>query len=79
MADEPDNLVLERLRDIRGVLGTLAQDVSDIKSRLGRLESQNAVSLSQIQVTLAEHSVRFDRIDERLARLERRTGLVEST
>lgn len=77
MAEEPENLVLERLRDIRGVLDTLALDVVDIKSRLGRLQTQTAVSLSQIQVTLAEHSGWFDRVDERLGRWERRANLVE--
>ena len=59
------------------MLGAVTQDVADIKSRLGRMESQTAVSLSQLQVTLAEHSTRFDRIDERLAHLERRANLVD--
>jgi hypothetical protein len=77
MAEDADNLVLERLREIRGMLGAVTQDVADIKSRLGRMESQTAVSLSQLQVTLAEHSTRFDRIDERLAHLERRANLVD--
>ena len=32
----------------------------------------------QIHVTLARHSLRFDRIDERLERIERRLDLVEA-
>ena len=77
MAEDTDNLVLERLREIRGMLGAVTQDVADIKSRLGRMETQTAVSFSQVHITLAEHSMRFDRLDDRLARLEHRANLVD--
>lgn len=63
---EPDNLILARLRDIRGVLGVVAEDVASIKLRVGMLEAG-----------YASVSLRVDRLDTRLERIERRLGLVE--
>jgi predicted nucleic acid-binding Zn-ribbon protein len=61
-----DNLILEHLRAIRGVLDRHTEDLREIKVRLGILESQYA-SLSN----------RLDRMDERVARIEKRLDLVE--
>jgi hypothetical protein len=68
MSEQTDNLVLERLREIRGMLGrVLEEDTADIKLRIGMLEAGYA-SMSQ----------RIDRIDVRLERVERRLDLVEA-
>lgn len=68
MAESPENLVLTYLRRIDEKVDRLAEDMREVKSRPGILESQYA-SLSN----------RLDRLDERVARLENRLGLAEAT
>ena len=63
----PDNLVLEHLRAIRGTVERLADDMQEVKGRLGILEQQ-----------YASISTRLDRIDERVNRIEKRLDLVEA-
>jgi hypothetical protein len=62
-----DNLVLERLREIRDMLARVLEDTADVKLRLGMLEAG-----------YASMSLRIDRIDARLERLERRAGLLDA-
>ncbi|HRO12304.1 hypothetical protein [Amaricoccus sp.] len=64
---ETDTLILEHLRAIRATLDRHGEDLREIKGRLGILESQYA-SLSN----------RLDRMDERVARIERRLELYEA-
>lgn len=64
---ETDNIVLEHLRAIRATVDRTAEDIQEIKSRLGILEHQYA-SLSS----------RIDRIDDRVFRIEKRLSLVEA-
>jgi hypothetical protein len=78
MADEPENLVLEHLRAIRAVVEQSQTELRELKVRVGRLAVGTARALAHIQVTLAEHSVRFDGTDERLDRIEKRLGLVDA-
>ncbi|MBC7103118.1 MAG: hypothetical protein H5U13_07845 [Parvibaculum sp.] len=68
MTDGPESLVLTYLRRIDEKVDRLAEDMREVKSRLGILESQYA-SLSN----------RLDRLDERVGRLENRLGLAEAT
>lgn len=58
---DPDTIILEHLRAIRGTLDRIAEDMREVKVRLGFLETQYA-SLSN----------RLDRMDERVGRIERR-------
>ncbi|MCB1511737.1 MAG: hypothetical protein KDJ36_12615 [Hyphomicrobiaceae bacterium] len=64
---ETDNIVLEHLRAIRATVDRTAEDMQEVKSRLGILEHQYA-SLSS----------RLDRLDERVFRIEKRLSLVEA-
>ncbi|MBP7003323.1 hypothetical protein [Amaricoccus sp.] len=59
-----ESLVLEHLRAIRATQDRHSDDLREIKGRLGMLESQYA-SLSN----------RLDRLDERVAHIERRLAL----
>jgi hypothetical protein len=63
---ETENLVLEHLRHIRGAVDGLPEDMREVKSRLGIMESQYA-SLSN----------RLDRMDSRVERIEKRLELAE--
>lgn len=73
MESGPDNLVLRYLRDISAQLGEVRGDLREMKGRLGNLARQSAQQLA-MYATLAS---RMDRLDERLARVERRLELRE--
>jgi hypothetical protein len=79
MPDEPENLVLELLRAIRGDIAWLRDDVADIKHRLGTVEQQ----IGGLAATEANHyaslSVRLDRVAGDVERIKRRLDLVESS
>ena len=66
MADS-DNIVLEHLRHIRGAVDGLRDDMREVKSRLGILESQ-----------YANLSNRLDRVDGRIERIEQRLNLTDA-
>jgi archaellum component FlaC len=74
MSPATENLVLEHLRAMRGILDRHTQDLSDIKSRLGIVETQIGVLTAQYAVI----SNRLDRMDERVLRIEMRLELAEA-
>ena len=45
----------------------------DLTTHVGRIETDAA----HIHVTLAEHAIRFDRLDTRMTRIDKRLDLVE--
>ncbi|MDP2123014.1 MAG: hypothetical protein Q8J92_01405 [Parvibaculum sp.] len=67
MADDPENPVLTYLRRIDERVDRLAEDMREVKSRLGILVSQ-----------YANVSNRLDRLDERMGRIENRLGLADA-
>jgi len=75
MNDEPQ--VLDYLREQFARVHTALADIKEIQrehtSRLGRLER----GLADVQVQLAEFSVRLDRFGAHVERIERRLDLVE--
>jgi hypothetical protein len=74
---EQDNiaqLTLEHLKYLRTLAEQSSLDMRDVKFRLGQIEQ----TLLQQQQTLTHHTQRFDQIDDRLARVERRVGLVDA-
>ena len=75
MADNIENLVLEHLRAISADLAYMKDDVREIKSRVITLEAGQATIIQQIgHLTgmAAEHHVRYDRLLERIEKIERR-------
>jgi archaellum component FlaC len=68
-----DNLILEHLRGIRGVVDRLTEDMREVKERLGILE----IGIGNLGGQYASLSNRLDRLDERVARIEKRLDLVE--
>lgn len=67
MVEDPENLVLTYLRRLDEKIDRLAEDMREVKSRLGILESQ-----------YANVSNRLDRLDERMGRIENRLGLADA-
>ena len=75
MTDNIENLVLEHLRAIRADMVYMKDDVREIKSRVITLEAGQATIIQQIgHLTgmAAEHHVRYDRLLERIEKIERR-------
>lgn len=66
MSDAPDNVVLARLREIRDIVAAVKEDTAELKLRVGMLEAG-----------YASLSLRFDRMEPRLERIERRLGLLD--
>ena len=64
---ETANIALEHLRASRATLERHSDDLLEIKGRLGILEQQ-----------YASISTRIDRMDDRVARIEKRLDLVEA-
>jgi hypothetical protein len=69
---EPDNIVLEHLRHIRGVVDGTRDDVRELKHRVGSVERETA------HVKVAELSERVDRLSDRLERVEKRLELADA-
>jgi hypothetical protein len=61
-----DNLVLERLREIRTLLGEVKEDTADTRLRAGMLEAG-----------YASVSLRLDRLAADVDRIKRRLDLVD--
>jgi hypothetical protein len=62
---EPDNIVLEDLRHIRGTTGNVRDDIREIKQRAGSNQYANM-------------SNRLDRMDVRIERIEHRLDLTDA-
>jgi hypothetical protein len=73
MTEETEHLVLEMLRRMRASQERMELDVVDIKGRISAIEQVQGQMLSMI----GGLGVRLDRIEERVARIERRLDLVE--
>ena len=74
MAEEPESLILQMLRDMRASLSRIENDVGDLKLRMSAVE----MHLAAQQAEIAGLNKRMDRFDERLGRVERRLELVEA-
>jgi archaellum component FlaC len=64
---EPDNIILEHLRHIRGAVDAVGDDIREMKQHIGSLENQ-----------YANVSNRLDRMDLRIERIERRLDLTDA-
>lgn len=79
MNDNVENLILEHLRGLRSKIDQIADDVREIKQRVVTLESGQGVLTQQIghlQQSIAGQQVSFDRLTDRVERLEKRLELV---
>ena len=68
MSETTDNLVLEHLKRIQSKLNEMALDMLDIKIRQTSTEQH----LGQLTVQVGAINGRLDRMEERVARIERR-------
>ena len=78
MTDQVDSLVLEHLGAIRADIGVIRDDVREVKCRLTSLEGAVAgLKRDQAQgdADSADQHARYDRLAERVERIERRLDL----
>ena len=62
MAEEPDDLVLQMLRNLRS-------DIKDLRTAMSRSEEV----LHEVRLTVTSHNFRFDALDERVEMLREGT------
>ncbi len=74
MGDDIAILTVEYLKRFDTKLDRIENDIRDLKFRIGSMER----TLVSVQETLAHHSGRFDRVEERLGRIEKRLDLVDA-
>ncbi|MDZ4350857.1 MAG: hypothetical protein U1A22_15130 [Xanthomonadaceae bacterium] len=75
MTENVENLILEHLRGIRTDVGSMKDDVRELKARITTLEAGQATiiqHLGHLAGTGAEQHARYDRLAERIERIERR-------
>lgn len=81
MADEPDNLVLALLRKISAEQSILRETTADQRDQLNPMRLSligMREDLKAMAQEIASGHVRYDRIDDRLTRIETRLGLIEA-
>jgi hypothetical protein len=78
MSNGTDNIILEQLRHIRAVVDGLRFDMADIKHRMTTLEIAVANLAGSEASHYASNSMRADRTDGRLERIEKRLDLTEA-
>lgn len=73
MTENVENLLLEHMKAIRAQLDRIERDMQDLKARMSSLEAHSVA----MQGEVVRHSARFDELDIRLTRVERRLELRE--
>ncbi len=68
MSDKRDDLVLERLREIRALLGEVKEDTAELRLRVGMIEAG-----------YASMSLRLDRLGGDMELVKRCFGLLDPT
>lgn len=71
--DTPDNVVLNLLRAIRADVSSIKDDVREVKARVTSLERSMAGQYADV---VDQHG-RYDRLLERVERIEKRLEIVE--
>ncbi|MFA7242311.1 MAG: hypothetical protein WC091_19540 [Sulfuricellaceae bacterium] len=81
MIDNIESLVLEQLRAIRADIASVKEDTREIKNRLAIVESGIATLRrdgSDFAASIADQHLRYDRINDRIERIEKRLELANA-
>jgi hypothetical protein len=81
MTDEPENMVLLLLRDLRAAVDRLAEHQQEDRGILRHIEQELIGSrgdMTGLRSYLADQTFRLDRVSERLDRIEKRLDLVDA-
>ena len=75
---EIDNLILEHLKRFQAGQDRIERELKEIKSRVTSLEATSSTImqyLAQMSGSIAEQHVRYDNLEDRIQRIERRLEL----
>ncbi|MFZ5508658.1 MAG: hypothetical protein ACOZCP_01260 [Pseudomonadota bacterium] len=78
MTENVENLILEHLKKIQADIALVKTHQKETVLRLGRIEMAIAGlrrDAAHTEEGLAEHSLRFDHLEERIERIEQRLAL----
>jgi tetrahydromethanopterin S-methyltransferase subunit G len=75
MNESTENLVLEILRRMQADMAILRDDMRDVKTRLSSIEGR----LAHSSADHATQSLRIDRLEDRLERIEHRLDIHDPT
>ena len=75
MSDEPDSITLRMMRRIDAKLDRALDGLSDLKERVGAVET----GLAGLSTSITGLSRRVDRVEARLDWIDRRLDLVEES
>lgn len=78
MSDNVENLILEHMKRMQAEMAAIRQDTAEIKSRLGSIETgigRIAQGDASNYAEIIENRHMYDRLAERIERLERRLEL----
>ena len=73
-----DNIIIEHLRHMRGKIDHISEDVWEIKHRLANVgSSQGSIMqhVGHLATSIAQQQLSFDRLSDRVERLEKRLEL----
>ena len=78
MTDNIENLILEHLKRFQTGQDRIERELKEIKSRVTTLEATTSTImqyLAQMSGSIAEQHVRYDNLEDRIQRIERRLEL----
>ena len=78
MTDNIENLILDHLKRFQAGQDRIERELKEIKSRVTTLEATASTImqyLAQISGSIAEQHVRYDNLEDRIQRIERRLEL----
>lgn len=73
-----ENIIIEHLRAIRSDIGTIKDDAKELKTRMAHMEVSQAQlmqSMAHLASGIAQQQVSFDRLTDRVERVEKRLEL----
>lgn len=77
MSDQPENLMLILLRRLDTSMDRLREDMADMRLRMTTMETQVGNFIGTEASHYASLATRLDKMDARIARIERRLDLVD--
>lgn len=77
MSDQPENMTLILLRRANAIMGQIQEDVADMRQRMTTIETQVGNFIGTEASHYASLATRLDKMDARIARIERRLDLVD--